>query len=259
MSTTSLRQLRVWPVLDVQRGQVVHGQGGQRANYRPLVSRFGCGSQPSAVARALVRHLGARGVYLADLDAIAGAEPAWQVYRAVLDQGLELWVDAGPRTARAAARLGEFRSAGRDLSAVIAGLESLVDPAALAELVVTVGPRRLVFSLDLFAGRPWTTAPGWRDLDARQVAALAAQAGVVRTIVLDIATVGTSGGLASLPLCAQLRDMFPAWQIVTGGGVRGVDDLQAAAGAGCDAVLVASALYEGRIGQAELAAAGAII
>jgi len=43
-----------------------------------------------------------------------------------------------------------------------------------------------------------------------------------------------------------------------GGGVRGAEDLRSVAASGCDAVLVASALHDGRLTAADLAAVGGL-
>src|SRR5439155_862068 len=75
------------------------GVGGRRAGYRPVVSAL-CGSAaPADVAEAFRREYGVGELYLADLDAIGGGEPAWPVYEALTAAGFGLWVDAGVRTA----------------------------------------------------------------------------------------------------------------------------------------------------------------
>ncbi|MCA9270670.1 MAG: hypothetical protein KDA41_19445, partial [Planctomycetales bacterium] len=85
----------ILPVIDLLGGQVVRGVAGRREEYRPIVSRIAAGSAPTQVAAALAQRFGFRDAYVADLDAIAGAEPAWEDYQAIADAGLQLWVDAG--------------------------------------------------------------------------------------------------------------------------------------------------------------------
>src|SRR5262245_41095918 len=85
----------ILPVLDLLRGQVVRGVAGRRAEYRPIVSRLVAGAAPLAVARALREQFGFAELYLADLDAIAGAPPALPLYRQLQTEGFRLWVDAG--------------------------------------------------------------------------------------------------------------------------------------------------------------------
>ena len=74
-----------------------------------------------------------------------------------------------------------------------------------------------------------------------QIAAAAIAAGVQRLIILDLADVGVGGGVGTLTLCQAIRAAHPQVEIIAGGGVRGLADLQQMAAAGCDAALVASA------------------
>ena len=86
------------------------------------------------------------------------------------------------------------------------------------------------------------------------IAARAANAGAGVVIVLDLARVGTSAGL-DFDLIARIRAAVPDLSLLAGGGVRGHDDLAHLADCGCDGALVATAVHDGRIGAAEIAAA----
>ena len=114
-------------------------------------------------------------------------------------------------------------------------------------MVKQVGSDRLIFSLDLKAGRPLIGSPAWQGLDPRQIAAIALRAGVRRLIILDLAQVGMGRGVGTEPLCRSLRALAPDLQIIAGGGVRSLADLRSLAAAGCHATLVASALHDGRL------------
>jgi len=238
--------VQVIPVLDLMAGLVVRGVGGRRHEYRPIESVLSPDARPGTVARSLAA-IGFRTAYVADLDAIGGREPAWAIYRDVLEAGLEPWIDAGISRVEQAISLSRFECAGRGLAAIVAGLESLPHPQTLADLIAAVGPERLIFSLDLKSGRPLTEAPAWQTLTPAQIAVIALRLGVRRMIVLDLAAVGTGRGAGTESLCRELRCRDPKLQIIAGGGVRGVDDLRSLARAGCDAALVASALHDGRL------------
>src|SRR5262245_26017684 len=99
--------MRILPVLDLLGGQVVRGVAGRRQDYRPVVSRLTPSSQPLDVARAFRDHFRLSELYLADLDAIAGREPAWPLYTALREEGFRLWLDAGVRDAASGRRLAE--------------------------------------------------------------------------------------------------------------------------------------------------------
>ena len=83
---------------------------------------------------------------------------------------------------------------------------------------------------------------------------LAVATGFRRVIVLDVAAVGVSRGIPTLDLCWEIRERFPALEIVTGGGVRSRGDLEAADRAGADEVLIASAAHDGSLAAADLRA-----
>jgi phosphoribosylformimino-5-aminoimidazole carboxamide ribotide isomerase len=59
--------------------------------------------------------------------------------------------------------------------------------------------------------------------------------------VIDLARVGTRIGL-DVELLARVREAAPGLTLLAGGGVRGAEDLEKLAGAGCDGALVATAL-----------------
>jgi len=235
--------MRIIPVLDVLGGVVVHGVGGRRSEYRPIVSQFTSSTEPVEVARALVDAFHPRELYLADLDAIEGAEPAYEIYRTIRGLGISLWVDAGVRDAGGAMRLAD------DGYQVVAGLETVADAQVLWSIIQAVGPARVVFSLDLREGKPlreWPTASG-RPPQFWSPASIAVGFGIDRVIVLDLARVGGGTGTGTEELCREIADAFPKVEVITGGGVSNPDDLKRLEACGVKGVLVASALHDGRI------------
>src|SRR5947209_12391949 len=122
-------RMRVLPVLDIKNGEVVHGVAGRRDEYRPIRSCLTPSARPADVARAFQEHFGWSEIYLADLDAIAGAPPALDLYRTLGTVGCRLWVDAGLRSGTDVEPL-----LGTDITGIVAGLETLAGPPALAEV-----------------------------------------------------------------------------------------------------------------------------
>ena len=246
------------PVLDLMRGLVVHGIAGRRESYQPLRSRWVAEgdparrSDPLRVAQALGEQFGHGELYVADLDAIAGATPAWDTYRGLLAQGWRLRIDAGIDAPERGRELANFTHQGKQLAAVIVGLESLAKPEQLVELIAIASPERLVLSLDLRHGLPDARYAPWCESAPIEIAQQAMALGVRRFIVLDLAAVGVGRGVPTLDLCRALRAFDANLEIVTGGGVRGLDDLTAVAATGCDGVLVATALHDGRLSPDEV-------
>jgi len=233
--------MRLIPVLDVLSRRAVGAVGGNRAHYQPLRSILHEGSDPVATALAFRDRLGLRELYLADLDAIAGAAPAVGLYRSLADLGLALWVDAGLKDAEYVPTLLDA-----GVSTIVAGLETLRSPADLAAICRHADPSRVVFSLDLRHGAPLGS---WNIDDPLDIARTAVNAGAERILTLDLAQVGTNHGVRIGSLINFIQSGYPDVELSLGGGVRGVADLRKLAAHGIAAVLVASALHDGRIGR----------
>jgi HisA/HisF family protein len=244
--------MRIIPVLDVMHGEVVRGVGGRRQEYRPIVSRLSASSRPLDVANALAHHFGCREFYVADLDAIRGSEPNWPLYSALREQGFRLWVDAGIRRMARACQLADA-----GIESIVAGLETIAEPAELAEMAQAFGAR-LLFSLDLHEGEPLGNRDSWRagrvnaPVRAEDIVAEAIRLGIRRLLVLDLARVGLNGGTGTRELCARLCARYPQLSVSAGGGVRNRADIDELRKCGVQAVLVASALHDGRLTRGDL-------
>ena len=238
-------------MIDVKRGRAVLARGGDRAHYAPVKSILHEDADPLALALAYRDKLGRSDLYLADLDAIAGGPPALPLLRAIADLGMAARIDAGIRSSEAAAPLLDAGA-----SEVVAGLETLEGPKALTHLVARFGPDRIVFSLDLKAGRPLVaTRESWGTDSPRDLSEIAVEIGIRRLILLDLAKVGTGSGVGTEPLLRSLKARFPTVEIAIGGGISGPDDLRSLKDAGASAALVGSALHDGRIGASAIAIA----
>lgn len=246
-------------MLDLAHGVAVQGRAGDRARYAPAESALtpGVAGDPLALIQAYRDVLGARECYVADLDAIQGGEiqrgPLRDLAQAGASRGL--LVDAGVTDAGGAR---EVLALGADR--VVVGLETLQAFDDLASIVLAAAPERVVFSLDLRLGRPMLH-PANRDAGGAEpapvsLAGRAVAAGVKALLVLDVGRVGTGGGV-DLDLLEALRRAFPSVRLLAGGGVSSRRDLDLIRDAGCDGVLVATALHTGRIGATDVLALAA--
>ena len=208
--------MRVIPVLDVVNGVAVRAVAGPRSDYRPLVSKICATADPLDVAAAY-RRLGYAELYLADLDAIAGAEPAWALYAELRQLGLALWLDAGLRGVEDALAV-----AAAGVEHIIVGLETVRGPAEV-QAIVRQWDNRVVISLDLKDGRP-LGSPIWGP-DVEAIAERVIGFGATRLIVLDLARVGVGAGVGTEELCRRLATSFPQVELIVGGGVRDEGDL----------------------------------
>jgi phosphoribosylformimino-5-aminoimidazole carboxamide ribotide isomerase len=241
--------VRLVPVLDLLGGRVVRAVGGRRGEYQPLRSPLSDDPSPAALARALTRRFPVGELYAADLDAIAGARPELSLYETLRSAAaVNLWVDAG-----AADEADAFRLVCAGVHAVV-GLETVAGPAAWRRIARAVPAERLVFSLDLKAGKPLGTVEAWGTADpltlglkAADEAAQVTTAGLTRLIVLDLARVGENGGVGTELLCERLSRRLPGVEVFAGGGVRGPADLTRLAACGVAGVLVSTALHDGSL------------
>ena len=235
----------VIPVLDLQGGQVVRAQRGERSTYRPIISALAAGSEPRVLARALLVAAGtdpdkASVMYLADLDAIQGGavqHAAIAALLAALPQ-LTLWLDAGFADVPRARALRESLGAAGTRVRPVYGSESVASSAALARIA---DDPVAILSLDSRAAQPLDPAGCWQQpaLWPRCV------------IVMTLDRVGAGLG-PDLAVFDSLRRAAPDREWVGAGGVRSAADLAAAAAAGASAWLVASALHDGTLHAAPL-------
>jgi phosphoribosylformimino-5-aminoimidazole carboxamide ribotide isomerase len=239
--------MRIIPVMDLQNGVVVRGIAGRRHAYRPIISQLTGSCRPADVAQAFRDHFGVTELYLADLDAIAGGGPALGTYSILRNLGFRLHVDAGVRHAKGARPLAAAGAQG-----IVAGLETIVGPEVLGELCREYGSARILFSLDLKEGRPLGNPSAWGTIETWPIVEQAVEGGATRIIILDLARVGVDTGTGTEELCARLAQEFPAVETIAGGGVRDESDLERLRRCGVKAVLVASALHDGRLRREHL-------
>jgi phosphoribosylformimino-5-aminoimidazole carboxamide ribotide isomerase len=203
-------------------------------------------SDPLAVADALARRFATRRLYVADLDAITHDQPQWDLIGRLADEGYSLTVDAGVRSADRLRRLADL-----GVTRGVVALETVGSVADFQMLFDGELPRPVVFSLDLEQGRPKTGSPTW-PIDPAGIADIVA-ATVDALLILDLHSVGMTGGLSTLALCREIAARSPSLQLLTGGGVRGLHDLDSALAAGVREVLVASALHDGGLDELAIA------
>ena len=229
--------MKAIPVIDLLGGKAVHAYGGQRHAYRPLQTRGCADGDALALARYYAQEFGFDRLYIADLDAIEERGHQFDLLQrlAAVVPKMTLWVDAGVRHREDLAALWEIPGV-----MPVIGSERLVDPtlptqSALSGLIVL----SLDFAQDGFRGPiPLQQQPQFWPQE---------------TILMDISRVGGAQG----PNLARLADhqrraSSVRWFVA--GGVRDGRDLGALQEQGAAGVLLATALHEGRITRAEIAA-----
>ena len=245
--------MRIVGVIDLLRGRAVHARAGRRDLYEPVRQVAGTAiAAGDAVALALVYvdRLGVRELYVADLDALGGGAVQRSLVTRITAIGAPVLLDAAVTTANKARRALDL-----GVDRAIVALETLPDFERLREVCRAIGGERVAFSLDLRNGVPViASGAGIPAEPPPLIAVRAIDAGAGTIIVIDLARVGTGRGL-DLDLLASVRDATRGSRLLAGGGARGVADLEWLAELGCDGALVATALHDGRITAADVAAA----
>lgn len=235
--------LALLPVLDLRQGQVVRAVAGRREEYRPLVSRLTESTDPLDVAAAIHGRFNLNRLYVADLDAIEGREPQWDLLQRLADAGFELTVDAGVRTRDRFTRLE-----GIGIPRIVVGLESVTSPAVFENIASHPTAGQLGFSLDLRDGLPMADPEQWPTNPLRIVDCVKELVDFL--IVLDLAAVGIKCGPRTQDLCSRIRAHTPGLRLITGGGARSLLDADDLIRSGVDEVLMSSALHDGSLDAA---------
>ncbi|MBB4003344.1 HisA/HisF-related TIM barrel protein [Aurantimonas endophytica] len=227
--------MQIIPVLDIKDGVVVRGQGGDRANYRPIVTPLAAGSEPVAVAKGLMSLADFPAFYIADLDAIEGRAPNAAALADLLEAfpQPQFWIDAGVRT-----RSDVNRILAVPRQVAVIGSESIADASVATGLA---GEGRAVLSLD-FRGETFLGPAELLD-----DAALWPQ----RVVVMTLAKVGSGAG-PDLARLAEITGRAAGRAVYAAGGVRHGGDVEALRDAGIAGALVSTALHDGRLSPATL-------
>ena len=226
------------PAIDLKDRLVIHASGGARSDYQPIETPLGPADDPITLARALLSVTGSPALYVADLDAIEGSGNHFELCRDLANAlpHAVLWIDAGFSNVTDCAfwlPLG---------ATLVIGTESLSFVEDWQDLRATFG-ESLVLSLDFAAD------------GARGPASLFAEAAYwpERIIVMSLDRVGTGAG----PDVDRLRSIVQqagSRSVYASGGMRNLNDLEAAADIGAQGALIATALHRGAIAQNEIAA-----
>ena len=106
-----------------------------------------------------------------------------------------------------------------------------------------------IFSLDRKSGQTITQPGEPSELAPIELVKEAYNRGVRSLIVLDLDSVGTMKGIQNKdvgvgPLIQEIKQELSDLRIISGGGIREVEDVKSLLEAGCQHVLVASAIHE---------------
>jgi phosphoribosylformimino-5-aminoimidazole carboxamide ribotide isomerase len=231
-------EFEVVPAVDMQDGQVVQLVGGERGTGRTY-------GDPVGAARRWVE-AGAETLHLIDLDgAFEGERANADAIDAVLDAvDVEVQLGGGIRTAADALDLLD-----RGVDRVILGTAAVENPAIVAEVAAEY-PEAPLVSLDAKGGE--VVVEGWTEgtgLDPVEAAGRYAERGAAGILFTDVDVEGRLEGVRTEPVRRLVEAV--GIPVIASGGVATLEDVRALREAGAAAVVVGTALYEGRFSLAE--------
>lgn len=220
--------MQIIPVIDLMGGLAVHAKEGHRQHYLPLVSRLCANADPHNVIIGLLDLYPFQTIYLADLDALSGKGTQAAVIAGLRQAfaGLEFWVDSGWPG------LDHTDFTEHHFSPVI-GTESLEYDKIP---IVRAQKRGFILSLDVLNG----TLLGPNEVFQQT------ECWPRRIILMNLSHVGSSKG-PDFERLQQYISGYPDHEFIAAGGVRDEADLLRLATMGVSAVLMASALHDGRV------------
>lgn len=228
--------MKLIPVIDLKGGTVVAARMGRRDTYAPLATPLCDSSRPAAVVDALLNLYPFDTLYVADLDAIAGAGHHLDLVEALHRRHpqIALWVDNGVTDLDRLARFAR----------PVIGSESLDGLERLRDLATRLPSP--VLSLDFRDGR--LTGPAGLESEPRLWPE--------DVIVMSLSRVGSALG-PDLALLEALLRASRGRRLYAAGGVRDLHDLERLGGLGAAGALVSTALHQGRIAPPAIAALAA--
>ena len=231
-------EFEVIPAVDMQDGQVVQLVGGERGTE----TTYG---DPVEAATGWVDS-GAETLHLVDLDgAFEGERQNASAIDAIVEAcDVAIQLGGGIRTADDAMALLDG-----GVDRVILGTAAIGHPEIVAAISDT-HPDSVLVSLDAKAGE--VVVSGWTEGTGLEPAAAATryeELGAGGILFTDVDVEGQLGGVRTDPV-EQLTDSVDI-PVVASGGVTTIEDILALRDAGADAVVVGTALYEGKFTLAE--------
>ncbi|MFC1787329.1 HisA/HisF family protein [Halobacteriota archaeon] len=231
--------MMIIPVMDIKSGMVVHAKAGDREKYRPIDSVLTASTNPIEVANAF-KKLGARELYIADLDAIEKRGSNLGLVLEIKKLGFDILLDSGVSIARDA----------KDLSGVgnvVVGTETLESFDELAKMTAMC---EIVLSIDFKGDDLLARIEDLIGLDAKDIINIFSSYDIKKIIYLDLKKVGTSCGMGGERVEKMVRST--SIPLLVGGGINDMSDIRRMEEIGVSGVLVATAIHNGRITKEDI-------
>ena len=222
---------RIVFVMDIRNGEAVHAVRGDREKYKPVRSRI-CGS---SAPMDIISKLMPPEVYIADLDRLQHLGDNFELIKKISAK-TKTMVDTG------AENIEDVEKCLGIADTAILGTET-----AFLELIKKAAgrfPGKINVSIDIKNGRVLTNDRRM-GVEPEKLVRMLDEYDIKDIIVLELNKVGTGAGID----VEFLRNMveLSSHNILTGGGIKDMDDIHALEKIGVSGALVATAVHSGRI------------
>lgn len=224
----------VIPAVDIKAGKCVQLVGGEP----------GTGDEYGDPVRAAIEweERGAEFLHVIDLDGAMGEEDNLEKIAEILaNVNISVQVGGGIRTMDKACEL-----LGIGADRVILGTAALENPDMIKNLVDKTSKESIIVALDVKEGQ--VASEGWQKktrMELMDMARKFEEIGVGNLLFTNIDIEGKMSGIDPEPIGELVESVdIP---IIASGGVRSLEDVRKAKRAGASALVIGTALYEGKL------------
>ena len=227
------KKMRVMPAIDVMGGSVVRLVKGDPAN------KIVYGNDPAEMAKKW-EAAGADMLHVVDLDAALGTgnNNSDVIAKIVSSVKAPVQVAGGIRTPEVA------KEALEKATRVVIGTMAYSDPEAVRKLAKK-HHGRIVISIDQAGGK--VMVKGWQESSGVSVQGAIAQFRAMGIDEFLLTSIERDGTLAGPDISALSQAVASGARIIASGGISSVEDALRVKSAGCSAVILGKAMYDGKV------------
>ncbi len=223
---------RIIFVMDLLGGNVVHAVKGERSKYKPIQGSMICDSSDPF---EIISSVKPREIYIADLDHIQDIGDNFEIIKKI-SGNTKTMVDIGVKN------MGDVRKCAEIADTVIIGTETA--SFEVIEYAALQFPGRINVSIDMKNGYV-LTKDKTMEVQPEDLVRRLNEIGIKDIIVLDLGKVGTSAGIDEIFL-KKIAEIS-THNILVGGGIKNLDDIETLGRLGVGGALAATALHNGNI------------
>ncbi len=236
-----MEKFKIIPVIDILNSKAVHAVKGEREKYKPLKSVLIENSNPVEIVKEIQEKTSINDVYIADLDAILRKEPNFsQLFEILKIFDIKVMIDPGITLTK---NILEYSS--YNVDSLILGLETIKNLDVISDCLEIMGSKKTIVSVDMYKEEILTNVKKIKNQHPIETIEIIEELGVEKIILLDLYKVGQKlGGIS--PLYIEIREKFKG-QILVGGGIKNIRDLELYKLNNFSGVLIGTALHDGTI------------